>query len=218
MTASALVSFTVKVAIPPALVVPLAGEIVECPVPCARVTVFPLTGLLLASSRATVIVDVEVPFAVTVVGLAVSLDLPALGVPGVTVIVKFCVAFGRTPLLAVNVRGYVPAAVAVPLRTPVLVLNATPVGSDPLSLSVGVGVPVSVTVNDPAEPATKVVLLALVMVGAWFKSNAAVPVNVLFPVAEAEHVPVPEQPPLQSMKVEPAAACAVSMMPLKLPE
>ena len=59
-----------------------------------------------------------------------------------------------------------PAA-GVPLSTPVEALKVTPLGSVPVSLSVGVGKPVAVTGNDPAEPTVKAVLLALVMAGAW---------------------------------------------------
>ena len=55
-----------------------------------------------------------------------------------------------------------PAA-GVPLSTPVVALNVTPLGRVPLSLSVGVGKPVVVTVKLPAAPTVKVVLLALVM-------------------------------------------------------
>ena len=40
-------------------------------------------------------------------------------------------------------------------------------GSAPLSLKVGVGLPVAVTVKEPAVPTVNVVLLALVMAGAW---------------------------------------------------
>jgi hypothetical protein len=44
--------------------------------------------------------------------------------------------------------------------------NVTPLGSVPVSLSDGVGVPVVVTVKLPAVPTVNVVLLALVIVGA----------------------------------------------------
>jgi hypothetical protein len=47
-------------------------------------------------------------------------------------------------------------------------VNVTPPGSAPLSLSVGVGVPVAVTVNVPAAPTANVVLFALVIAGAVF--------------------------------------------------
>jgi len=47
-------------------------------------------------------------------------------------------------------------------------MNVTPVGNAPVSLKVGLGVPVVVTVNVPAVPTVNVVLLALVMTGAVF--------------------------------------------------
>src|SRR5207245_3753352 len=80
------------------------------------------------------------------------------------------VALLPTPLAAVNVMGYVPPvpAAGVPLSTPVVALNVTPLGKVPVSLKVGVGKPVAVTVKLPAVPTVNVVLLALVMVGAWF--------------------------------------------------
>jgi hypothetical protein len=61
----------------------------------------------------------------------------------------------------------VPAA-GVPARIPVAGVNVTPVGSAPVSLSVGVGIPVAVTVNVPAVPAVNIVLLALVITVAGF--------------------------------------------------
>src|SRR5262245_66166377 len=84
-----------------------------------------------------------------------------------TVSVKFWVAFGGTPLAAVNVIGYVPPvpAAGVPESTPVPALNVTPEGNAPLSLSVGVGNPVLVTVKVPAVPTVNVVLLADVIAG-----------------------------------------------------
>lgn len=86
-------------------------------------------------------------------------------------------------------------AAGVPLSTPA-VLKVTPLGRLPLSVNVGVGKPVAVTVNDPAVPTANVVLLALVIVGAWFTvcetpvdvlvlkfvSPAKIALNVLFPV------------------------------------
>jgi hypothetical protein len=80
--------------------------------------------------------------------------------------VKLCVALGVTPLLAVKEIEKVPDSVGVPDRTPPE--NVTPVGSVPASEIVGVGKPVAVTVNVPAAPVVNVVLLALVMAGAWF--------------------------------------------------
>jgi hypothetical protein len=57
--------------------------------------------------------------------------------------------------------------VGVPLSTPAE-LNVTPLGNAPLSVKVDAGKPVAVTVNEPAVPTLNVVLLALVMFGAWF--------------------------------------------------
>jgi hypothetical protein len=50
----------------------------------------------------------------------------------------------------------------------VAALKVTPDGRVPDSESVGAGFPVAVTVKEPAVPTVKVVLLALVMAGAWF--------------------------------------------------
>jgi len=71
-------------------------------------------------------------------------------------------------LVALKVIGYVPPlpAAGVPLRTPVPGVNDTPVGSVPVSLNVGAGVPVAITVNVPAVPTVNVVLLPLVITGA----------------------------------------------------
>jgi len=76
-------------------------------------------------------------------------------------------------LLAVKVIEYalpVPTA-GVPESVPVpfpLSLKVTPLGSAPVSVSDGVGVPVVVTENVPAVPTVNVVLLALVITGAAF--------------------------------------------------
>lgn len=69
--------------------------------------------------------------------------------------------------------GYVPAvpAAGVPPRTPVEALNVTPAGSGPDSPRVGAGMPVAVTVNDPATPTVNVVALALVKAGAVLTVN-----------------------------------------------
>src|SRR2546427_13274433 len=81
--------------------------------------------------------------------------------------VKLCEVLPEL-FVALKVIGYVPPvpAAGVPLRTPVVVLNVTPVGSVPVSLNVGAGNPVAVTVNVPTVPTVNVVLLALVMAGA----------------------------------------------------
>ena len=80
---------------------------------------------------------------------------------------KLCVAFGVTPFAAVMVMGYTPPVVAagVPLRTPPE-LRVTPLGRLPVvTLNVGTGKPVAVTVKVPGVPVVKVVLAPLVIVG-----------------------------------------------------
>ena len=49
---------------------------------------------------------------------------------------------------------------------PVAAVKVTPVGRVPVIERVGIGEPVAVTVNAPAVPSVKLVLLALVMMGA----------------------------------------------------
>src|SRR6266478_6280803 len=86
-----------------------------------------------------------------------------------TVSVKFCVAFGVTLFCAVNVMTNVPDVVGVPLSVPVplpLSRNVTPAGKVPLSVMIGVGNPVVVTLNVPATPTWKVAVFALVIAGA----------------------------------------------------
>src|SRR5229473_3384164 len=86
-----------------------------------------------------------------------------------TVSVKLCVAFGLTPFCAVNVMTKVPVAVGVPLSVPVplpLLRNVTPASKAPLSVMLGVGNPVVVTLNVPAAPTWNEVEFALVIAGA----------------------------------------------------
>jgi hypothetical protein len=90
--------------------------------------------------------------------------------PESTVNVKDCEAGVPTPLLAVNVKEYVPPvpAAGVPPSAPVpfpLSANVTPLGSAPVSVSAGEGDPVVVTKNSSTEPTSNVVLLALVKAG-----------------------------------------------------
>ena len=90
---------------------------------------------------------------------------------GATVRVNAWVASEPTPLEAVMVIGKLPAAPGVPASVAVpspLLTNVTPAGSEPVSLSVGVGTPVADTVNVPAEPLVKVVADADVIAGADF--------------------------------------------------
>ena len=58
----------------------------------------------------------------------------------------------------------VPASVAVPSA---LSVRVTPAGKEPVSLMAAVGKPVVVMANEPAWPTVKVVVLALVIAGAW---------------------------------------------------
>ena len=89
-----------------------------------------------------------------------------------TVSVKFCVALGEMPLLAVISNGYVPPVpdagvpdrVAVPLP---LSVKVTPFGKVPLSESATVPSPLACTVKLPIWPTVKVVEEPEVMVGAW---------------------------------------------------
>ena len=82
--------------------------------------------------------------------------------------VKSWLAFGATPFCAAIVIRYAPLAVGVPDRIPVAALNVTPVGSVPVSLNVGAGDPVAVTVNVPAVPSEKAAAFALVIAGGEF--------------------------------------------------
>jgi len=88
-SAPVVVDFTVKVTTPDEELVPDAGLMVAVPAPdvCARVTVLPETGLLYASFRVTVIVEVVEPSAGTVVGEAVTADCAAVTAPAVKVTV-----------------------------------------------------------------------------------------------------------------------------------
>src|SRR5229473_3384207 len=86
-----------------------------------------------------------------------------------TVSVKLCVAFGLTPFCAVNVMANVPDAVGVPLSVPVplpLSTKVRPAGKAPLSVMLGVGNPVVVTLNVPAAPTWNEVEFRLVIAGA----------------------------------------------------
>lgn len=154
--------------------VPAPGVPPSVPVP------FPLSlkATPLGSAPVSVRDGVGVPVAVTEnvpVVPVVNVVLPALVITGATVAaftvrVKAWVAGVPTPLLAVNVREYVPAVpdAGIPLRVPEpfpLSVKVTPAGSFPVSAKDGAGKPVVKTVNDADMPAIKVVLLGLVMEG-----------------------------------------------------
>ena len=86
-----------------------------------------------------------------------------------TLKVKFWVALGITPLLAVMVNGKVFEFVGVPTNAAVpfpLSAKVKPPGSVPHMDNAGVGVPVAITVNDPGAPTLKSAELALVIAGA----------------------------------------------------
>ena len=78
-------SLTVKEACPFVPVVPVTVVMAELPPLLASVTVLPLTALLFASLRVTVMVEVESPSAICDVGLATTVDALALTLPGLTV-------------------------------------------------------------------------------------------------------------------------------------
>ena len=79
--------------------------------------------------------------------------------------------------------GGVPESVAVPLE---LALNVTPLGSVPVSLSVGVGDPLAAMVKLKAEPAVTESLLALVNVGATCRAKVIEPADPAAPTPVAE--------------------------------
>src|SRR5262249_6054828 len=139
----------------------------------------PLSTNVTPSGRAVplrVIGGVGVPVVVTVkVPAWPTVNLAALALviasPGLTVSVKVWVALGVTALRAVEESVEVPPlpAAGLPLSFAVpspLSTNVTPDGKLPLSVSVGVGNPVVVTVKLPVTCSVKAVALALVIFGA----------------------------------------------------
>src|SRR5260370_809302 len=149
--------------VPVAVGVPLS---VPAPLPLSRNVTpagkAPLSVMLGVGNP--VVVTLNVPAAPTWKVAAFALVIVG-GWP--TVSVKLCVAFGLTPFCAVNVMTNVPVAVGVPLSVPVplpLSRNVTPAGKAPLSVMIGVGIPVVVTVNVPKAPAWNVVEFALVII------------------------------------------------------
>jgi hypothetical protein len=128
----------------------------------------PVLVIVVAAGYPAVVVTVKLP-ALPLVNVAE----PALVITGawLTVSVNAWVAFGFTPLAAVKLSEYDPPAPAegVPARVAVpspLSVKPSPAGNTPVREITGVGVPVVVTVNEPAEPTVNVVALALEMVGA----------------------------------------------------
>src|SRR5258708_30531375 len=97
----------------------------------------------------------------------------------------------------------VPDAVGVPLSVPVplpLLRNVTPAGKVPLSVMLGVGDPLVLTLNVPAAPTWNVTAFALVIVGGWptvsvklcvtFGLTPFSPVNIIANVPYAAGVPL----------------------------
>jgi len=87
-----------------------------------------------------VVVTVKLPAVPTVNVVLLALVI-AGGVVFVTISMNVCTALLPTPLLAVNVivNGLPIVVVGVPLSTPVVVFNVTPLGNAPVSLYVGAG-------------------------------------------------------------------------------
>ena len=92
-----------------------------------------------------------------------------------TVSVKDWVTGVPIPFDAVTVIGKTPFWVDVPESTPVEV-RVTPVGRVPVSLSVGAGVPVAVTVNEPRVPLVKVAEAGEVSTGVELEVAEGAPV------------------------------------------
>ena len=117
-SAPAVVDFTVKVTTPKASLDPDAALIVGEPGPedFARVTVLPDTGLLLASSRVTVTVEVALPSAVTEMGEATTVEVETDTAPTVKVTVAVCVTV-RVSVVSVAVKTSAPAVVDFTVRS-----------------------------------------------------------------------------------------------------
>jgi hypothetical protein len=100
-------------------------------------------------------------------------------------------------------------------------LNVTPAGNVPVSLNVGLGVPVAVTVNVPAVPTVKVVLFALVITGAVFTVSVKLcikgeptpfdAVNVMGYVPAVAAPGVPLRTPVDGVNVTPAGSVPDSL-------
>ena len=156
----------------------------------------------------------------------VPLELVIWHAAALTVRVKFWVASGLTPFVAVIVNGYGPPVVGVAASVAVpspLSVNVTPVGSVPFSDKVAVGTPVEVTVKVPAWPTVKAVPRRLVILGAWLTVRVkawvasgltpfvAVIVNGYGPLEPGAGVPARVAvPSLLSVNVTPVGSVPVS--------
>ena len=116
-------------------------------------------------------VTLKFPAVPTTNVVAAALVIAGAVEAGLIVSVKFWEAFGRVPLAAWIDSGYeptvpvfgIPDSVAVPFP---LSTKVTPLGRAPVSFNAAVGVPVVVTLKDPAVPTWNVTAAALVMAGA----------------------------------------------------
>jgi hypothetical protein len=186
----AVVDRTVPVVCPLALV-GAAGwtRVSVAPRDEASVTVFPLTGLLLVSRSVTVIVEVATPSAVTVVGLAATVDAVADTAPAVNV----TAAVGVTVIASV-------VSVAVSVLVPAVVDRTVPVVC-PLALVTAAGwTMVSVAPREDANvtvlPLTEllftsrsvIVIVEVVVPSAVTVVGLAVTVDVAADTAPAPHV------------------------------
>lgn len=156
MTDSAVPFLTVKVTTPLASETPLGAEIVELPLPAVRETALPLTRLLLASFKVTVIFEVVELSAGTEVGLAATVDVPALTAPGFTVNELLLPNGGDPPA---------PLWVAVIVKLPVFVIvtltgSRTPAENDADGF-VNTNVPVEVRLTLLLAPLKLVTVLLL---------------------------------------------------------
>lgn len=101
----------------------------------------------------------------------------------------------------------------MPPRAPVTPLKVTPEGNSPNSPNVGVGKPVPVTVNEPAEPNINVVLFPLEIAGGWstitvklcvaFDPTPLLAVNVIEYAPAVPAAGVPVRIPVVALNVTP---------------
>src|SRR5213082_1777904 len=114
VTASALLETAVNCAFPVASVVALPAEITEPPSPCDRFTNLPEDGLPFASCNVTVMVVVSLPFALTLVGLAL---MPPAAAGGVTKSTFGCFCKTTLSVVSVTVRVIVSGTVSLTEKT-----------------------------------------------------------------------------------------------------
>ena len=115
VTVSATLSTAVNWTFPVASVVAVVPEMMELPLPCERLTTLPGDGLPFSSCKVTVIVVVSLPFALTVVGLALMPPAVAGGLPKLIVAVWFSLT---PPAVAVKVTVSGVASVIVNTMSP----------------------------------------------------------------------------------------------------